>query len=183
MDPKETALSSKTLFEGRIVTLRVDEVELDSGHRTTREVITHAPAVALIALTDRGEIFLVRQYRHPVGRVILEIPAGLVEPGEEPRETARRELMEEVGQDAGRIEEIGRFYSSPGFSDEVIILFLATELTPRRLEADDDEDLRVLSLPLEDFAQALDEEEIKDSKTVAALWWLQAKGLAPCSGR
>lgn len=183
MDPKERALSSETLFEGRIITLRVDEVELNSGHRTTREVITHAPAVALIALTDEGEIFLVRQYRHPVGKAILEIPAGLVEVGEDPKETARRELMEEVGHDAGRIEEISRFYSSPGFSDEVIILYLATELVPRRLEADDDEDLRVLALPLEGFAQALEDEEIKDSKTVAALWWLQAHGLLPCSKR
>ncbi len=180
MDPKEEALSSRTLFQGKVVTLRVDEVKLDSGFRTEREVIDHAPAVAMIALTDEGRILLVRQYRYPVGKAILEIPAGLVEEGEDLQKAARRELMEEVGFDAGCLERIGSFYSSPGFSNEIIHLFLATRLRPCRLKADDDEDLRVLALTIDEFARALQEEGIMDSKTMAALWWLQARGGERC---
>jgi ADP-ribose pyrophosphatase len=183
MDPREESLSSRTLYEGRIVTLRVDQVTLASGVQTEREVIHHAPAVAMLALTDEGKILLVRQYRHPVGRAILEIPAGLVEVGEDPRETARRELMEEVGYDADNLQRIGSFYSSPGFSDEIIHLFLATGLHPASREADDDEDLRVLSLTLEEWGEALKEEGTMDSKTAAAFWWLQARGIERCLQR
>jgi len=165
----ETKLSGSTLYRGRVLNLRVDGVRLPNGKRTNREVVEHAPAVGILAENDRGEILLIEQYRYPVGEVLLEVPAGIMEPDELPLETARRELQEEIGFDAERFDEMCRFYTSPGFSDEVLILFHATGLFPSSLTPDFDEMIRVVPVPIRELPDLLCQGRIKDGKTLVAL--------------
>ncbi|WP_029166587.1 NUDIX hydrolase [Aminiphilus circumscriptus] len=165
----ETKLSGITLYRGRILNLRVDGVRLPSGKRTNREVVEHAPAVGILAENDQGEILLVEQYRYPVGEVLLEVPAGIMEPDELPLETARRELQEEIGFDAEHFDEMCRFYTAPGFSDEVLILFHATGLFPSALAPDFDETIRVVPVSVRELPDLLCQGRIKDGKTLVAL--------------
>ena len=132
------------------------------------------------ALTEKGGVLLVRQYRYAVDEETLEVCAGLVEKGEEPRDAAVREMQEELGFKPGKLTEIGRFYASPGFCTELLILYLAEELTPSRLPQDDDENVSVVELPLKDIPGRLAEGTFRDSKTFAAMAWLMAReGLRP----
>jgi ADP-ribose pyrophosphatase len=171
---RERALESRCLYEGRVVTLRVDRVLLPSGKEGRREVVEHAPAVAILAETEDKRLLLVRQYRHPVGGEILEIPAGIVEDGEAPAETAARELQEETGYAARRIEPVARFYTSPGFCDEEIWLYYAADLVPSPLPQDEDEFIRLEFLPAESLPELLASSRIRDGKTLLALWWYAA---------
>jgi ADP-ribose pyrophosphatase len=171
MDKSECTKSSREIYSGKIVKLRIDEVELANGHVTKREVVEHAPAVAVIAVDDEGNIFVVRQFRYAVGKELLEIPAGIMEKGETPEETAKRELREEIGYDARRLEHVASFYSSPGFSDEIIHLFYATELFPSRLDSDEDEIIEGVTLPPDECKRLIEEKEITDAKTLVALMW------------
>ncbi len=178
----ERCLSSRRVYEGRILNLRVDEVALANGRTAKREVVEHAAAVGVLALADGGRVLLVRQYRYAVGEETLEICAGLVEEGEDPREAAVREMQEELGVRPERLREIGRFFASPGFCTELLILFLAEGLTPSRLPQDEDEDVSVAEIPLEDIPIRMAEGAFRDSKTYAALAWLMAReGLRPQS--
>jgi ADP-ribose pyrophosphatase len=165
----ETKISGSTLYRGRVLNLRVDSVRLPNGKRTNREVVEHAPAVGILAENDNGEVLLIEQYRYPVGEVLLEVPAGIMEPDELPLETARRELQEEIGFDAERFDEMCRFYTSPGFSDEVLILFHATGLFPSSLTPDFDEMIRVVPVPIRELPDLLCQGRIKDGKTLVAL--------------
>lgn len=174
MATRERTLSSNVAYRGRILNLRIDKVALPTGRMSTREVVEHAPAVAIIPELDDGTVLLVEQFRYAVNRVILEIPAGIVEEGEDPLQAARRELMEEVGHDADSLVEVGRFFTSPGFSDEVIVLYHATGLHPASLEADDDEFIRVVEVPKDRLPSVLAEQEIMDGKSMAAVWWFLA---------
>lgn len=178
--PAEARISSRRLYEGRILNLRVDEVKLESGRTAKREVVEHGAAVGILALTEKGSVLLVRQYRYAVGEETLEVCAGLVEEGEDPRDAAAREMQEELGVRPGTLTEIGRFYASPGFCTELLILYLAEGLLPSRLPQDEDEDVSVAELPLEDVPRRLAEGVFRDSKTYAALAWLMAReGLKP----
>ena len=114
--PRELATASERVFEGRIVSLRIDDVRFPDGRETRREVVEHRSAVAIVPLLPDNRVLLVRQWRHPVGEELVEIPAGLLEPGEQPIECAQRELAEETGYNAGRLEPLASFYSSPGFN-------------------------------------------------------------------
>ncbi|MDH7479581.1 MAG: NUDIX hydrolase, partial [Syntrophomonadaceae bacterium] len=143
----EETIDSKRIFTGKMVSLRVDRVKLPSGQTATREVVEHPGAVALIAVNQQGEMVLVKQYRQPVGKVLLEIPAGKLQPGEDPVECARRELLEETGYAAGGLELLTAYYTTPGFSDEKMYLFLATELAEGKAALDEDEFLEVVHLP------------------------------------
>lgn len=169
----ERTLERRTVYQGRILDLRVDRVAVDQrpGKTATREVVCHRPAVAIIAL-DGEDVLLVRQYRYAIGRVIAEVPAGLIDPGEEPEVTAHRELREETGFDAGQMKYLGSFFTSPGFCDEKIYLFLAQDLRPAPLAPDDDEFIDVIRLPLDDLQSFLSSEDDMDLKTLAALSWL-----------
>ncbi|MGQ9512689.1 NUDIX domain-containing protein [Thermodesulfitimonas sp.] len=166
---REKTLYSEYPFRGKILNVRVDRVLLPDGRISTREVVEHSGAVAIVPLTETLEVVMVRQYRHPVGRELLEIPAGKIEAGEEPEACARRELAEEVGLKARRLELIGRFYPTPGFANELTHLYLARDLIPGTAAPDDGEFLEIVRLPFtEALAMAL-RGEICDAKTICGL--------------
>ena len=178
--PAERCVASRRVYEGRILNLRVDEVTLGSGRTAKREVVEHGAAVGILALSEKGGVLLVRQYRYAVDEETLEVCAGLVEEGEDPRDAAAREMQEELGFRPGRLTEIGRFYASPGFCTELLILYLAEGLTPSRLPQDEDENVSVVEIPLEAIPGRLAAGTFRDSKTYAALAWLMAReGLRP----
>jgi len=149
----------------------VDEVERSDGHRTTREIIEHPGAVAMLAW-DGARLAMVRQWRHATGQVLLEIPAGTLEPGEPPADTARRELAEEVGLAATTWVEGPRFFTAPGFCTELMHLYLATDLTDATAEADADELLEPAWLTLPDALAAVDDGRIADAKSIVGIGWL-----------
>lgn len=167
----ERTLRSTHAWTGRRIGVRVDEVERSDGHRTTREIVEHPGAVAMLAW-DGERLALVRQWRHATGQVLLEIPAGTLEPGEPPAETARRELAEEVGLAAAAWVEGPRFYTAPGFCTELMHLYLATELAEATAEADADELLERSWLALPDALAAIDDGRIADAKSIVGIGWL-----------
>ncbi len=170
----EVVLSSDIVYSGRVVKLRVDEVRLSNGRTAKREVVVHRGAVALVALDADGNCLLVRQYRSPVGRVLLEIPAGTLEPDEDPADCAMRELAEETGYRPGRLVELFGFYSAPGFCTERLSLYLATELVAGRAEADADEQIELVRVPIADCVDLIRSGEIQDAKSIAGLLAVQA---------
>ncbi len=170
MDLRETTLSARYGFEGKIINLRVDEARLPDDTVATREVIEHPGGVGVIALTDEGEVLLVRQFRYPYGEVTTEIPAGKRDRGETPLETGKRELAEETGATADNFIPLGVVYPTPGYCDEVIHLYLATGLHFARMHPDEDEFLDVMRLPLATLVDRVMAGEIPDAKTqIAAL--------------
>ncbi len=160
----------RRVYEGRVVALRVEEVELPDGRRVSREIVEHRGAAAAVPLVGR-DVLLVRQHRPAVGRDLLEIPAGTVEPGESPAACLQRELAEEIGMQAGRLEHLVTFYPSPGFLTEAVHVYLATDLVPRRLPGEE-EDLEVVRMPLGDAQALVRSGEIVDSKSIIGLLWL-----------
>ena len=168
----ERTVDSRSAFVGRLLRLRVDEVELDDGRRTTREVVEHPGAVAMLAW-DGEHLALVRQWRHAAGRALLEVPAGTVDPGEEPAATAARELAEEVDLRAETWERAPAFFTAPGFCTEFLTVYLATDL--HRADESvhpDDEDLEVVRMTLPEALDAIDAGEIEDAKSIVAILWL-----------
>lgn len=172
---EEKTVSTEQIFKGKIISLQVDEVELPNGKLSKREIVRHPGAVGLIALTDDNKIVMVEQFRKPLERSLLEIPAGKLEPGENPDVTAERELEEETGYRAGNMEYISSFYTSPGFANEIIHLYLATELekVENPAEADDDEFVELVELSLEESLVCIENDRIYDAKTIFAIQYLQ----------
>jgi ADP-ribose pyrophosphatase len=160
-------VSSRVIHQGRIVSLRVDEIRLDKGGVVAREVLDHPGAVVIAAIDAEARVYLVDQYRHPIRRHLLELPAGCLDPGEAPLDCAKRELREEVGIEAADWKYLGMFYSSPGFADEALHAFLARELTFGDNAPDDDEDLSMVRYPLRSLLDELD--RVNDAKTLATL--------------
>lgn len=175
MDGEWSTQASRKIYEGHILNLRLDEVRLPTGKVAIREIVEHRPAVAMLPVRQDGTVLLIRQYRDAIRKEILEIPAGILNTGESPLEAARRELQEEIGYDAGILEEWGSFFTSPGFSDEKVTLFFATGLVESRLEPDDDEFIHVVPVKREDIPNLLASGRVEDAKTVAALAWYLAK--------
>jgi ADP-ribose pyrophosphatase len=171
----ERVLESRRLYEGRVVNLRLDTIELANGWQTTREVVEHGDVVAVVPLLQTKDVLLVRQYRLPVARTLLEVPAGGVDAGESSEEAAQRELGEECGQQADRMERLGGFYASPGFCSEFIHVFLATQLRPLRARPDPDEEITVVRLPLAEALRLVRQGEIRDAKSIIALMWTSQK--------
>lgn len=165
----EKIVATKQIYRGRAVTLRVDTIEKTGGTQTSREVVEHSDCVAVVVIDDNDNVLLVRQFRHPVGKPLLEIPAGGIDPGEEPIDSVRRELQEEIGYLPRRIETLGGFYSIPGYGTEYLHCFLATDLVPGRLMAEDTEDIEVVRVPLGDIPGLIASGEICDAKSIAAL--------------
>ncbi|MDD4170573.1 MAG: NUDIX hydrolase [Desulfotomaculaceae bacterium] len=165
----EKKLSTKRLYEGRVINLRVDTVSLPGGQTAIREVVEHAGAVAIVPVNEKGEILLVKQYRYAAGKILLEIPAGKLEPGENPLDCARRELLEETGYDAGGCERLISFYSTPGITNEILHLFLATGLTQKEQNLDDEEYIEVVTVPFDRAIGLIWEGAICDAKTVAGI--------------
>jgi ADP-ribose pyrophosphatase len=167
----ERTTGTRRVFDGALISVRVDRVRLGTGREATREVVEHPGAVGILAW-DGTRMALVRQWRHPAGRPLLEIPAGTLDPGEEPLTAARRELGEECGVAAAEWEEGPAFFTAPGFCTERLTLFLATDLQPVAVEAPEDEDLELSWVTLDEALAALDRAEIADAKTVAGVLWL-----------
>jgi ADP-ribose pyrophosphatase len=165
----ERYLSGETVFRGRIVSVRVDSVELPGGGTASREVVEHRPSVVVVPIDSDGNVVLVRQYRYPVGKTLLEAPAGVIEESEAPEACAQRELQEEVGYRARSLRCLGRFWTTPGFCDERMHVYLATDLEPSRLEPDPDENIAVERFPVSKIRDMTQNGEIEDAKTIAAL--------------
>ena len=168
---EERTLSSTQPWTGRRIRVRVDEIERSDGHRTTREIVEHPGAVAMLAW-DGARLAMVSQWRHATGRELLEIPAGTLEPGEPPIVTARRELAEEVGLAAETWVEGPRFYTAPGFCTELMYLYLATGLAEAIGEADADEPIERSWQPLSDALAAVDDGRVTDAKSILGIGWL-----------
>ncbi len=165
----EETLESNTIYEGKIITLKRDKVKLENGNIAYREVVNHSGGVGVIALNENGEIYMVKQFRYPYKKTILEIPAGKLNKGEDPLECGKRELCEECGVKAKNYISLGEIYPSTGYVDEVIHLYLATSLSKSQQKLDDDEFLDVLILPFEKVVKMVMSGEITDSKTVSAV--------------
>ena len=174
---QEQTLHTEPIYEGKLVGLRVDTVALPGGRTTKREIIEHGDVVAIVAVDSEDVFLLVRQYRKAAEQVLLEIPAGLVESGEDHLQCARRELGEETGFAAGRWNYLGGFYTSPGFCTEYIHLYLATELTPDELVADDDENIELVRIPAKNIPELIASGAICDAKSIAGLLMVLSKGL------
>ena len=173
MELMEKTVESRVLFEGKIITVRLDKAELPNGRVASREVVEHPGGVAILPLFDDGTVSLVRQFRYPFQEVVAELPAGKLERGEDHRLAALRELEEEVGASCGRLTYLGCLYSSPGFSSEVLHMYLAQELTAGAGPPDEDECLSVERIPFSALVEQVRQGEIKDAKTVALV--LKAK--------
>lgn len=165
----EHVLSSEPVYLGRLVRLYAEQVKLPNGEEARREIIKHPGAVAMVPLHENGDVLLVRQFRLAANQVMLEIPAGTLNPGEDPLVAAGRELQEEARVRAGNLERIGGQFAAPGYTTEYIHLYLATELEDAPLELDDDEFLDVVRLPFDEALRRVLSGEIDDSKTISAL--------------
>lgn len=167
-------LSSETIFKGRIFDLRVDTIR-EGSLEYQREIVVHAGSAVIVPLFDDGSVALVRQYRHAAGGFQLELPAGGIEQGETFEQAAARELEEEIGFRAGKIEKLTEFYVSPGFLTEKMHVFLATELTESTQNLDDDEIVEIVRIPLTEAIQMTQDGRIEDAKTIVGLMMANAK--------
>jgi len=168
MREPERTIRTEPIFRGRMISLQVDTVELPDGKTSTREIVRHPGAAAVLAIHD-DRLIVVEQYRKPLGKMQVEIPAGKLEPGEDPMETARRELEEETGWRAERLEPLYSFYTSPGFADEKLFLYAAHGLSPGSRAPDEDEYLNVDMITYEQAEQYIREGRIGDAKTIIAV--------------
>jgi ADP-ribose pyrophosphatase len=165
----ERVIESKRIFEGRICALRVDTVRLEDGRTATREIIEHDPVVAMVPVEADGTVVLIRQFRLATGGVMLEIPAGIVDPGEDAVTAAQRELREETGLRATKLTQMAEFFASPGFLTELMTIFLAEGLEPAPLDADEDEDIVIRRVSLDEAVRLVEDGQIKDAKSVAGI--------------
>lgn len=149
--------------------LRIDTVVKPDGRQTTREIVEHADVVAVVPVADDGRILLVKQFRKPVEKELLEIPAGGIEPGESFEEAVCREMQEETGFLPRKVERLGGFYSAPGYCTEYLGLYLARDLVPSRLTAEDTDEIEVVPVTAEQIPELISSGRIEDSKTIAGL--------------
>ncbi|TXL67913.1 NUDIX hydrolase [Cerasibacillus terrae] len=171
----EKTTKTKPIFKGKVVQLQVDDVELPNGEMAKREIIRHPGAVAVIPVTKEGKIVFVKQYRKPLEKVLIEIPAGKLESGEAPEKTAVRELEEETGFTTNDLTFVTSFYTSPGFADELMYIYLTTELEALEQPpaGDEDEFIELIELTLEEAKQYVKENKIHDAKTNFAILYLE----------
>ena len=165
----EKTLSSQLIYEGRAVKLRIDTVKMPGGRETTREIVEHIDCVAIVAIDANDNVLLVKQFRKPVEKELLEIPAGGIEPGEDPVTTVRREMQEETGYLPQKVERLGGFYSTPGYCTEYLYLYLATDLIPSPLNAEDTESIELIRVPISQISSLISSGKICDAKSIAGL--------------
>lgn len=171
----EITVNSEKIFEGKIINLRVDTVELENQKYTKREIVEHKNASAIIAVDDKNQLLLVRQYRKAVEDFLYEIPAGIMNIAEEPVECALRELKEETGYEAKKINQIFEFYTSPGFTNEKVYLFKAEDLTFTSTKFDEDECIETISVSKDEAKKMIETGKITDSKSlIGMLHWLNS---------
>ncbi len=166
-------LKSEIVYTGRVFTIRVDTVRLPDGRQTRLDVVEHDGSVIIIPMDAAGNLLFVRQYRHPAGLDLLELPAGMLNQNEDPLTSAHREVREETGMRAETMEHLGGFFLAPGYSTEYMNVYLATSLVPDPLEADADEDISVIPVPLSEALTLAGNGEIPDAKSLAALLLLK----------
>ena len=171
----EHLVRSEQVFQGRLLSLQVDEVLLPDGTSARREVVLHPGAVSVVAVTADRRVVMVRQWRHAVGEALVEIPAGTLRAGEDPAECARRELMEEAGYEPASLDPLAEFWSAPGFLQEYMRVYLALDLRPAALPADEDERVEPLLIPWEEALQMCTDGRIRDAKSLAGLLLAQRK--------
>ncbi|MGM7701764.1 NUDIX domain-containing protein [Pseudalkalibacillus sp. Hm43] len=172
---EEKTLDSKVIYNGKIIDLHLEKVELPDGRTSEREVVKHPGAVAILAVTPEDKIVFVRQYRKPLNREIIEIPAGKLEPDETPETCAIRELEEETGYRTGKLEFLQSFYTSPGFADEIIHIYYTDQLEPGEEQLDQDEFVELMEVTLDEAIQMVKDQKIYDAKTAFAVQYLQLK--------
>jgi ADP-ribose pyrophosphatase len=179
---RERLISSRRVFEGRLLAVQVDEVELPGGTRAQREIVARHPGAAVIApLLPEGKVVMLRHYRHAAGKVLLELPAGILNPGESPEECAHRELIEETGYAAGKLRHLFSAYLSPGYSSELAHFFLATGLRAQGTAPTEDEPVELAILPLAEAVAMVARGEVQNAAAVcgllaAARWGGEASG-------
>ncbi|TVX92824.1 NUDIX hydrolase [Paenibacillus agilis] len=173
---EEVTIETKKIFDGKVITLQVDTVSLPDGTTATREIVKHPGAVAVLAIRD-DKMIVVEQYRKPLGKSQVEIPAGKLDAGEQPEAAAKRELEEETGYQAESLIPLTSFYTSPGFADEIIHVFVAEQLVDGSMHTDEDEFLEVTALTLDEAFEAIRAERISDAKTISAVYAWQIKKL------
>lgn len=166
---EEPTIESRRPFSGELVNLRVDIVRLPNGRLASREVVEHSDCVSVVPVDENGNVILVRQYRKPIEQFLLEVPAGGIVAGEDPKEAARRELSEETGYHATTLKELGRFWTSPGFCTEGMYAYLATGLTPGARRLDEDENIEQIEIPLCKVPSMIISGEICDGKSIVSL--------------
>lgn len=165
----EKTINSENIFNGKILKLRVDEVMLSNGDKTTREIVEHNGAVAIIPLIDEERMFLVKQFRKAIEKELIELPAGKIEKEEDPKECALRELEEEIGYKAGHIQKLLSIYTSPGFSNEIIHIYVAGDLKKTKINRDDDELMDIIEVSINEAKNMMDEGKIMDAKTITGI--------------
>ncbi|WP_347862809.1 NUDIX hydrolase [Salimicrobium sp. PL1-032A] len=170
---EEKTVSSEPIFEGRVIDLKVDTVQLPNGKQSKREIVNHPGAVAILAITEEKKLVMVEQYRKPLEKSLVEIPAGKLENGEAPETTAVRELEEETGYTTDQLELITSFYTSPGFADEIVYIYLADHLKKleEAVDGDEDEFVTMREVTLEEARHLEKEQLIHDAKTSYALMY------------
>lgn len=173
----EKILSSQRIFKGKILTVNLDQVLLENGHRSTREVVLHPGAVAILPVLDDGSVILVKQFRYPIDMELLEVPAGKLDEGESPEQCAMRELEEETGYKAEKIELLGYIFTTPGFSNEKIYLYTARNLIKTQQKLDHDEILKIEVLKASEVITMALNGEIVDAKTLALIFLAKEKGV------
>ena len=171
VDLKEKVFESTNLYEGKIINLRIDKVELPDGQKSSREIVENSEAIAVIPY-QQEKVILINQYRSAIKDELIEIPAGKIELNEKPIEAARRELEEETGYKAGNFKKIGDFYTSPGFTTEIIHLYLATDLSQYSQKQDAEEFIEIKEFTIKELRKLVKEKKLKDLKTFMASYYL-----------
>jgi ADP-ribose pyrophosphatase len=161
--------SIRNIYSGKVITLNIDTVTLPNGVTVDLEVVRHPGAAAVVPLKENGTVVLIKQFRHAAGGFIYEIPAGKLHPGEDPKDCAARELEEEIGYQAGKLDLLSSIFTAPGFTDEVIHVYKATGLTKGRQQLDRDEVLEIVEVPLQEAIEMIDKGTIRDAKTMVGL--------------
>lgn len=166
-------VKSETMYRGRVFDVRQDQVRLPNDNLANLDVVEHSGSITLLPIDDEGQMWFVRQYRHPAQAELAELPAGVMEDGETPEDCAHREIREETGMAANQLRKVGEFFLAPGYSTEYMYVFLATELHPAPLERDPDEFINVEKIPLDQVYELARKGRFRDSKTLAALFLAQ----------
>lgn len=174
----EKTINREEIYRGKIVNLYVDEVILCNKKKAKREIVEHSGAVAILPILDKDRIFLIKQFRKPIENELVELPAGKLEKGEEPEECAIRELEEEIGYIPGKLEKLTSIYTSPGFANEIIHIYLASDLKKTKIKRDDDEFMDILEVDIDEAIRMIEDGRIIDAKTIVGiLFYLQKDNL------